>query len=113
VTWEKRPIVIFNSIKWDREGGGGNADGVYAFNLQTKELAVCVAKDTLTILEPHVRSWISTLISLSDDGQTLYVNVAIEKAVPGGRGVVHYHLASLNLADNNLKILSQLKDIRF
>ena len=113
VTCENQPIVIFNSIKWDREGGGGNADGVYAFNLNTKELTVCVAKDTLTIPEPHLRSWISTLISLSDDGKTLYVNVAIEKAVPGGRGVVHYHLASLNLADNSLKILSQLKDIRF
>jgi ClpA/ClpB-like protein len=113
VTCEKQPIVIFNSIKWDREGGGGNADGVYAFNLHTKELTICVAKDTLTILEPHTRSWISTLISLSDDGQTLYVNVAIEKAISGGRSVVHYHLASLNLADKGLKILSQLNDIRF
>jgi hypothetical protein len=113
VTCEKQPIVIFNSIKWDREGGGGNADGVYAFNLHTKELTVCVAKGTLTIPEPHMGAWISTLISLSDDGQTLYVNVAIEKAVPGAGGVVHYHLASLNLADNRLKILSQLKDIRF
>jgi hypothetical protein len=113
VTCEKQPIVIFNSIKWDREGDGGNADGVYAFNLHTKELTVCVAKGTLTITEPHMRSWISTLISLSDDGQTLYVNVAIEKSVSGGGGVVHYHLASLNLADNSLKILSQLKDIRF
>jgi hypothetical protein len=112
VTCEKQPVVIFNSIKWDREGGGGDPDGVYAFNLLTKELTVCVAKDTLTILEPHIRSWISALISLSDDGQTLYVNVAIEKAVAGG-GVVHYHLASVTLADNSLKLLSQLKDIRF
>ena len=112
VTCEKQPVVIFNSIKWDREGGGGNADGVYVFNLHTKELTVCIAKDTLTILEPHIRSWISTLISLSDDGQTLYVNVAIEEAVPG-EGVVHYHLASVNLADNSLKLLSHFKDIRF
>ena len=43
----------------------------------------------------------------------MYVNLAIEKAVLGRGGVVHYHLASVNLADNSLKLLSQLKDIRF
>ena len=84
---------------------------MYAFNLHTKEVTVCVARDTLTILEPHIRSWISTLISLSDDGQTLYVNVAIEDAAPGGASFTN--LASVNLADNSLKLLSQLKDIRF
>jgi hypothetical protein len=41
-----------------------------------------------------MRSWISTLVSLSDDGQTLFVNVGIEKAVPGG-AVVHHYLVSL------------------
>lgn len=112
VTCEKQPIVIFNSVKWNRASGGGDSDGVYAFNLRNKELTVCVAKDTLAILEPHVRSWISTLISLSDDGQTLWVNVGIERAIPGG-AVVHYYLASLTLADNKLELLSHLKDIRF
>lgn len=64
VTCETQPIVVFNSIKWDEVSGGGNPDGVYAFNLHTKELTVCVAKDTLTIPEPPMRFWISTLISL-------------------------------------------------
>ena len=40
VTCEKQPIVIFNSIKWNRVRGGGTPDGVYAFNLRTKELTV-------------------------------------------------------------------------
>lgn len=110
VTCEKHPIVIFNSMKW--ASGGGNHDGVYAFNLRTKQLTVCVAKDTLIIPEPHRRSWILTLVSLSDDGQTLYVKVGIEKPVSGG-GVVQYYLASLALADNRVELLSHLKDIRF
>jgi hypothetical protein len=84
ITCEKHPIVIFNSIKWNKVSGGGNPDGVYAFNLRTQELAVCVAKDKLAIPEPHLRSWISTLVSLSDDGQTLYAKVGIEKAATGG-----------------------------
>ena len=68
--------------------GGGTSDGVYTFNFLTRELAVSVAKDTLAVPEPHMPSWISSLISLSDDGQTLYVNVGIERALSGG-GVVH------------------------
>jgi len=110
VTCEKQPIVIFNSMKW--AGGGGNPDGVYTFDLRTKELKVCVAKDALIIPEPHLRSWILTLVSLSDDGQTLHVKVGIEKPVSGS-GVVQYYLASLGLADNKLELLSHLKDIRF
>ncbi len=110
VTCEKQQIVIFNSIKW--AGGGGNSDGVYLFNLKTKELTVRIAKDALTIAEPHLRSWISALVSLSDDGQTLYMKVGIEKPVSGG-GVVEYHLASFALLDKKLELLSQLKDVRF
>ncbi|MGA2359283.1 MAG: Clp protease N-terminal domain-containing protein [Terriglobales bacterium] len=110
VTCGKRPIVMFNSMKW--AGGRGNPDGVYAFNLNTKELTVCVAKDSLTIPEPHLRSWILTLVSLSDDAQTLYLKVGIEKPVSGG-GVAEYYLASLALLDKKLELLSQLKDIRF
>jgi len=112
VTCAKQPILIFNSLKWNKTSGGGSWDGVYAFNLRAKELTVCVPKDHLSIQESHLRSWISTLISLSDDGQTLYVNVGIEKAVPGS-AVVDYYLASLDLAENKLELLSPLKDIRF
>lgn len=110
VTCEKQPVVIFNSMKW--AGGGGDPDGVYAFNLSAKKLIVCVAKDALNIPEPHLRSWILSLVSLSDDAQTLYLKVGIEKAVSGG-GVVEYYLARLALLDKKLELLSRLKDIRF
>lgn len=112
VTCESEPIVVFNSIKWNKVNGGGTSDGVYVFNLRTKDLSICVARDTLAISEPHVRSWIHSLISLSDDGQTLRANVAIEKAVPKG-AVVHYYLASLGLGDKKLELLCHLKDVRF
>lgn len=109
VTCEKQPIVIFNSMKW--AGGGGDPDGVYAFNLSAKKLTVCVTKGALNISEPHLRSWILSLVSLSDDAQTLYLKVGIEKSVSGG-GVVEYYLASLALLDKKLELLSRLKDIR-
>ncbi|HSZ63348.1 MAG TPA: Clp protease N-terminal domain-containing protein [Terriglobales bacterium] len=110
VTCEKRPIVIFNSVRW--AGGGGSPDGVYTFNLDTKELTICIAKDALKIAAPHLRSWILTLVSLSDDGQKLYLKVGIEKPVSGS-GVVDYYLASLSVSDKKLELLSQLKDVRF
>jgi Clp amino terminal domain, pathogenicity island component len=110
VTCERQPIVVFNSMKW--AGGGGTPDGVYALNLSTKELTMCVPNDALTIPEPHLRSWILTLVSLSDDAQILYLKVGIEKP-PSRGGVVEYYLASLSLINKKLELLSQLKDIRF
>ncbi|MGA7685193.1 MAG: hypothetical protein WCC32_07230 [Terriglobales bacterium] len=110
VTSEKQPIIIFNSVKW--EGSGGDSDGVYAFNLLTKELSICVPKDSLNIPQPHLRSWVLTLVSFSDDGQTLYLKIGIQKPVSGG-GIVEYYLASLGIADGKLELLSHLKDIRF
>lgn len=109
VTCEKQPIVIFSSTKW--EGGAGNHDGVYVFNLLTKEITTFIAKDTLDIPEPHLRSWVLTLVSLSDDGQTLYLKVGIQTR--SGSGTVDYYLASLELADKKVQLLSRLKDVRF
>jgi hypothetical protein len=60
VTCEKRPIVLFNSKEWEQAGRPDWA-GVYAFNLQTKELSVCIPKGSLAFQEPHVRSWILEL----------------------------------------------------
>ena len=109
VTCEKHPIVVFNSIKW--EGSGGNPDGVYLFNLITKELTLCLAKDTFNDAERRLSSWISTLVSLSDDGQTLYLKIGMH---PFSRsGVVDYYLASVGLADKKLQLLSRLKDVWF
>jgi hypothetical protein len=111
VTCEKRPIVVFNSKKWDKEDRGRWA-GVCAFDLDTKELIVCVTEESLAISEPHLRAWVIDIVFLSDDGQKAYLNLAIEKEAPGG-GIVHHHLASLDLAEKKLELLSPLKDTRF
>lgn len=111
VTCDELPVVVFNSVKWSKVGGG-NSDGVYAFNLQTKELSLCVGKDSLTIPEPHLRLWVQSLILLCDDGQTLYVNVGVEKAVPND-AIVYYYLARLALKDRRLELLCHLQDVRF
>ena len=109
-TCERQPIVIFNSMK--SANGGGNPDGIYMFNLRTKELSLCVANDAVMIPVPHERSWVLSLVSLSDDAQTLYLKIGIEKPTSEG-GRIEYYLASLRLADKKIELLSQLKNIRF
>lgn len=112
VTCDKQPIVVFNSLKWDKERHGGNWAGVCCFNLNTKQLTVCVCKETLAVPGPHLRAWVSALVFLSDDGQKLYVNVGIEKPSRSS-GIVNYYLASLDLRDNKLELVSPLKDAFF
>jgi hypothetical protein len=112
VTCDKQPIVVFNSLKWDRKRHGGDWAGVCCFDLTTRELTVCVCKETLVVSEPHTRAWVSALIFLSDDGQKLYVNIGIENRSRSG-SFVNYYLASLDLADNKLELVSPLRDVFF
>jgi hypothetical protein len=109
LTCDRQPIVVFNSIKWDKERNGGDWAGVCCFNLNTKELTVCASKETLVVSEQHTRAWVAALVFLSDDGQNLYLNIGIEKPSRSG-SVVNYHLARLNMADKTLELVSPLRD---
>jgi Clp amino terminal domain, pathogenicity island component len=110
VTCDSLPVVMFNSTKWAETGG--NWDGVYSFNLNTKELKVSVSPQNLRLSEAHGRLWITELVSLSEDARTLYINIGVEKIVSGG-GIIHYYLAKVDLPDQAVTLLSRLLDIRF
>jgi hypothetical protein len=112
VTCESRPLFMFNSLKWDKVRKGRDWEGVYSFNLDTKELVLCISPDKLRFSEPHGRLSIVELVSMSEDAGTVYVNIGIERVVSGG-GIVHYYLARINLADQEVKLLSRLMDSRF
>jgi hypothetical protein len=110
VTCESFPVVVFNSLK--RGKTGGDWEGVYSFNLNTRELAVCVSPEKLRLSEAHGRLWIPQLVSLSEDARTLHVNIGVEKIVSGG-GIVHYYLAKVDLTDQQVTLLSRLLDTGF
>lgn len=112
VTCDGHPLVLFNSTKWDKARTAGNWDGVYSFNLNTKELASCISLEKLQLSEPHGRLWIVELVSLSEDARAVYVNIGVEKVVSGS-GVIHYYLARVGLVDQEVTLLSRLMDIRF
>ena len=110
VTCNSLPFLMFNSTKWTQTSG--NWDGVYSFNLNTKELEVCVSPQSLRLSEAHGRLWITDLVSLSEDARTLHINIGVEKIVSGG-GIVHYYLAKVELPDQEVTLLSRLLDIWF
>jgi len=110
VTCESCSLVMFNSLTVRKTGGDWEA--VYSFNLNTKELEVCISPEKLRLSEPHGRLWIRELISLSEDAKTLYVNIGVEKTVSGG-GAVHYYFAKIGLPEQEVTLLSRLQDIRF
>ena len=110
VTCESHPVVVFNSLK--RGKVGADWDGIYSYHLDSKELKLCISPQTLRLSEAHGRLWIAELISLSEDAQTLCVNIGVEKIVSGG-GIMHYYLAKVELRDQQVSLLSRLLDTRF
>lgn len=115
MTCQSQPILAFNSVRWtktERGHWGGNWEGVYSFNLSSKELLLRLSEKNLALDEPHIRAWITELISLSEDAESVYVNLAVEKAVQDG-GVVHHFLARVGLNDGKVELLAALKDIRY
>lgn len=91
VTCQTKPVVVFNSMKWEKPPGGGDWAGVYSLDPKSKELRLRISPENLSLEEPHLRLSILELISLSENADTLHVNVGVEKGVPSG-AVVHYFL---------------------
>ena len=110
VTCESLPLAMFNSLK--RGKMGADWEGVYSYNLNSKELKLCISPEHLRFSEAHGRLWIAELVSLSEDAQTVCVNIAVEKIVSGG-GIIHYYLAKVDLRDQQVSLLSRLLDTRF
>jgi len=110
VTCESLPLAMFNSLK--RGKMGADWEGVYSYNLNSKELKLCLSPQHLRFSEAHGRLWIRELVSLSEDAQTVCVNIAVEKIVSGG-GIIRYYLAKVDLRDQQVSLLSRLLDSRF
>jgi hypothetical protein len=109
VTCAGYPVVMFNSLK--RRKTDRDWEAVYSFNLHTRELAACVSPEKLRLSEAHGRLWIPELLSLSEDARTLHVRIGVEKIVSGG-SIFHYHLAKVDLPDQEVTLLSRLLDTR-
>lgn len=110
VTCERLPLVMFNSVK--RGTVIADWEGVYSYNLNSKELKLCITPEHLRLPEAHGGLSIRELVSLSEDAQTVRVIIAVERIAPRS-GIIQYHLANVDLRDQQVNLLSRLLDTRF
>ena len=118
---EKRPLFVFNSMKWHRDPDGSRRgadwDGLYTFDLRERQLNLCVSKDNLVVPPPYDdRGWIAQILSLSDDARHAYVKVGLGKRREEGEKKIvkmDYHLARLDLRTKELQLITYLKNIWF
>ncbi len=118
VTSAKLPIVVFNCKKYNRRSDGqyigSDWQGTYAFNLQTKELNLCLTKENFALPPPYdERGWIREVCTISDDALYAYVMVGLGKHKSDNEVYYDYHLAELDLRTKRLELLSQLKNTFF
>lgn len=110
VTCESLPLVVFNSVR--RSKTGGDWEGIYSYNLNSKEIELRISPEHLRLSEAHGRLCIRELVSLSEDANTVRVNMAIE-TIASGAGAIHNYLANVDLRDQRVSLLSRLLDTRF
>jgi hypothetical protein len=110
VTCDDQPLVAFNSMKWDKSGRAGNWSALYTFNIKTQEMRACASINKLVLPEHYLSGWISKVIHLSGNGQSVYVSAGLKRP---DQAQVEHVLARLELANAILHPLSQLKDTFF
>jgi hypothetical protein len=106
-TCEGSPVLVFTSVKEH----GHEWEGAYCFNLNTRELSLCLSPERLRLSEPHRRLRISELVSLAECDRTIYVNIGVEPI--SGRETLQNYLAKVDLADQRVTLLSRLLDRSF
>jgi hypothetical protein len=120
-TCEKEPILVFNSNTWQRNPdgrlSGANWEGLYVFNVRTRELNLCLSAENFIKPEPYdERAWISEVLGLSDDANHAYVKVALGKRFEDGASQCvryDYYLARLDLSTRSVELFSHLKNLWF
>ena len=84
-----RPDEIFKSVKWNRVSGGGSRMECTHSISSPESLRFLLRRTHRPSRSRTCGPGSRPLSHSSNDGQTLYVNVGIEKALSGG-GVVHW-----------------------
>jgi hypothetical protein len=121
VTSENLPILVFNSMRLRRNPDGSERykdwNGLYALNLQTMDLTLCVHPNNLPVPAPYDdRGWIAQVFGLSDDECWAYVKVGLGRHQDESEIkniYFDYHLAQVSLKDGELKLISRLDNIHF
>ncbi len=116
VTSPGRPLLFYLSVKIAKleDHWAGNWKGVYCFDMVDRTEAEILSEELLVLPPPYNRGWVSALISASEDGSTLIMNVAMTvESHTSGFHAVDYQLASMEVETKRLHLISHLKGCFF
>ena len=94
-----------------RESGvvGLDWDALQCYDIRARKHEVMARRGELHAGGDFNRAWLSQILSVSDDGQTLYVVSAVERPAGGMGRYVEHDISSLNLSGLLLTPVSRLE----
>lgn len=117
-----RPLVFYNTFKLTNVSATSAGkreyamdwDGLYSLELKKQTHSKIASKDALALPPPYSEGWVSSLVSVSDDGSELYLRVAVSGAeVSSGFRTVSYRLARMDLMTRMIDLISPLRGTFF
>ena len=85
-------------------GASGDWHSLQKIELPSGQIVLEINRDELEPRLPGHRAWISGIVGVSNDGQTVFCKIGIQQ----GAGRVHYHLASLYPAQKRYELITEL-----
>lgn len=104
------PLLYFITYVWKEcELGinppGGDWDALYCFNLNTRKSKIMAQKGEIILPNGYQRGWLNELLSVSDDGKTLFCKAGLFR---NGKPV-DYCVSKLSIADRKITVVTKLK----
>jgi hypothetical protein len=103
VTAIAAPVLFFNSVD-----DSGTWVGLCSVDLRTRTVFRCASAENLRPPSPYADCWISKLLSVSDDGELLYITVGMREKNETDASKVVYFLAELKVNTLALRTISRL-----
>jgi hypothetical protein len=111
VTSPGQPTLFFNSNRLKIQGDrvSGEWDGLYSVDLEKLAIVRCASQETLKLPPPYNDCWVTNLLSLSADGEVLYLTIGLCEMSGSTRQKIAYYLAQFEVATRTLQTISKLR----
>lgn len=98
------PLLYFLSWREHDATEGGDWDALYRFTLDTRQCQLLARAGELLPPDPYPSASLLQLLSVSDDGQTLFCKTGLRRP----DGPIDYCLSQLSLTDKKLTTITKL-----
>jgi Clp amino terminal domain, pathogenicity island component len=112
VTSLAKPVLFFNSkriTQHEESRASGEWDSLYSVDLETLTVVRYASKETLSLPPPYNDCWVTRLLSISNDGGSLYLTIGMCENNGTSRLNIAYHLAELDINTKRLRTVALLR----